>query len=176
MSNVNSQGAPWQAAVPTRFGSYDDVKMLCGTIMRSKEKDYAKTNDQQRNGIVPDSFDVRTAWPQCSSVSGHIRDQSSRGSCWAFGSTEAFNDRRCIAMGAHHTDVSRGHHSQLRILLWLGSGSRIVASSLEETTRTSAQERLVGRTCWPLALSTWRHPPSFCRARVPLQSVALCLQ
>merc|ERR1712107_218495 len=42
----------------------------------------------------------------------------------------------------------------------LGSGSRILASSLEETTRTSAQERPVGRTRWPRALTTWRHPPS----------------
>ena len=48
---------------------------------------------------MPDSFDVRTIWSQCSSVSGHIPDQSSCGLCWAFGSTEAFNDRRCIATG-----------------------------------------------------------------------------
>ena len=29
----------------------------------------------------------------------HIRDQSSCVSCWAFGSTESFIDRRCIATG-----------------------------------------------------------------------------
>ena len=38
-----------------------DVKMLCGTIMRGnetfKEMDYEKTNDQQWNGVMPDSFD-----------------------------------------------------------------------------------------------------------------------
>ena len=45
------------------------------------------------------SFDVRTAWPKCTAVTSHIRDQSDCGCCWAFGTTEAFNDRMCIAKG-----------------------------------------------------------------------------
>ena len=110
----------------------------------SKEMDYAKTRDQQWNGVVPDSFDVPTTWPPCASVSGHFRDQSS---CLAFGSTEAFIDRRCTATG-DTIDVGSGHHGQLRILLvflhglqWggqgrLGSDSGTLASSPEETTRT----------------------------------------
>ena len=47
----------------------------------------------------------------------------------------------------------------------LGSGSRMLASSLGETTRTSVQERLVGHARQPLALTKWRHPPSIRRAR-----------
>ena len=76
------------------------MKQLYGTIMRDfetfSEMDYAKTNDQKLNGMVHDSFDAWTAVPQCASVSGRIQDPSSYGSCWAFGSTKAFNDRRCI--------------------------------------------------------------------------------
>ena len=71
VSNVRSQGASWKATVATCLGSHDDVKMLCGTIMRDseafKETDYAKTNDQQWNRIVLDSFDVHTVLLQCSS-------------------------------------------------------------------------------------------------------------
>lgn len=48
---------------------------------------------------LPAAFDVRVQWPQCANVSGHIRDQSDCGSCWAFGTTEAFNDRLCITHG-----------------------------------------------------------------------------
>lgn len=45
---------------------------------------------------MPDYFDARTQWPNCKTIN-QIRDQGSCGSCWAFGATEAFSDRFCIA-------------------------------------------------------------------------------
>ena len=48
-----------------------------------------------------------------------------------------------------------------------GSGSEILASSPEETMRTSAKEQPVGCTRGPCAFTTWRHPPSIRRARAP---------
>lgn len=44
---------------------------------------------------LPESFDSREQWPNCKSI-GLIRDQSTCGSCWAFGAVEAISDRICI--------------------------------------------------------------------------------
>eukprot|EP00483_Globobulimina_turgida_P006960 UN06974 len=52
---------------------------------------------------APTDFNSITAFPYCAAITGHIRDQSSCGSCWAFGSTEAFNDRICISNITHGT-------------------------------------------------------------------------
>ena len=43
------------------------------------------------------NFDARTAFPQCNSTIGHIRDQSKCGSCWAFSANEVLSDRFSIA-------------------------------------------------------------------------------
>merc|ERR1712194_41431 len=102
-SRVNAASTTWTAEAPARFQTLEDVKTLCGTILKGdatyKEFLDEKTEQEIPNEQIPTDFDVRTAWPKCAGVSGHIRDQSACGSCWAFGSTEAFNDRRCIATG-----------------------------------------------------------------------------
>jgi len=101
--HINSLNLSWKAEAPKKFGDFDDVKMLCGTVLSHEEGFVAQAvakEDDGQNVEIPTDFDVRTAWPECASVSGNIRDQSACGSCWAFGSTEAFNDRLCIATGS----------------------------------------------------------------------------
>jgi len=100
--HVNSLETTWKAQAPSKFADLEDVKAHLGTIMIGEEGYVAMDKDisEVPNGAIPADFDVRTAFPDCAEISGNIRDQSSCGSCWAFGSTEAFNDRHCIATGS----------------------------------------------------------------------------
>eukprot|EP00935_MAST-01C_sp_MAST-1C-sp1_P000791 g791.t1 len=107
VAKVNAANAGWTAAVPERFASLDDVRQLCGTYVKGHPKwkpsnlpvleeqpDFVPVNES----TLPTNFDLRTAHANCT-VIGKIRDQSACGSCWAFGSVESFEDRRCIATG-----------------------------------------------------------------------------
>jgi len=98
----------WEANPDTdRFDSFDDVANLCGTYL-SDHPDYFRLPSAEEvfgdeyevldAESLPTSFDSRTQWSSCTVIS-KIRDQSSCGSCWAFGSTEAFEDRRCASTG-----------------------------------------------------------------------------
>jgi len=96
---VNAGNYGWTAQVPSKFASVEDVVPHLGAFLPGDES-YSEPDvvEINSNAAVPDSFDSQTNWPACT-VIGNVRDQSSCGSCWAFGSAASFESRRCIATG-----------------------------------------------------------------------------
>lgn len=97
---VNKNQNLWKAKLNTKFSTYSD-KVKYGLLgvehVRNSvtaRKKLAKSRNVFMN--LPESFDARDKWSNCKSLF-NIRDQSSCGSCWAFGAVEAMSDRICIA-------------------------------------------------------------------------------
>ncbi|PIO65022.1 papain family cysteine protease [Teladorsagia circumcincta] len=97
---VNSHQSLWKAKENRRFARYPDrtkwglmgVNHVRLSVMAKQHLSTTKDLDI----YIPESFDSREEWPNCESIKV-IRDQSSCGSCWAFGAVEAMSDRICIA-------------------------------------------------------------------------------
>lgn len=114
---INSDpSSTWTAHMSPRFHehSMENVQHLCGTIIDPEVMRHLPDRDlvhpdEALSGFssqdIPEEFDSRTGFPECASVIGHVRDQANCGSCWAFASTEAFNDRLCIASKGKFTTL-----------------------------------------------------------------------
>jgi cathepsin B len=97
---VNRKQDLWTAQLNRKFENYDanvkwrlmGVNHVHNSVKARKHLAKSRFMDIE----LPKNFDARTNWPDCASLRT-IRDQSSCGSCWAFGAVEAMSDRICIA-------------------------------------------------------------------------------
>ncbi|CAD8209473.1 unnamed protein product [Paramecium octaurelia] len=98
---VNSQQSTWVSGHNQRWEQFNEatLKTQMGTFLDEPEfMKLPESTVQFENLEIPESFDARVQWPNCDSIK-EVRDQSTCGSCWAFGAAEAMSDRLCIATG-----------------------------------------------------------------------------
>lgn len=106
VGHINMVQSSWESHISPRFANatIGQLKRMMGTVMRGHPSylplEYREDHNIQE-GDIPDTFDSRDYFSDCTDVIGHVRDQSACGSCWAFATTEALNDRLCISQGVH---------------------------------------------------------------------------
>jgi cathepsin B len=117
IASGNGKAKHWIASAPDRFYSDDsmasirDAKMMMGTFIGNDAKTLPDVWETSTTdvGDLPTAFDSRKQWGAICPSLTHVRDQGQCGSCWAHGSTEAFNDRYCIANPTHKELFSTEH-------------------------------------------------------------------
>ncbi|KER24823.1 papain family cysteine protease [Opisthorchis viverrini] len=91
-------GAKWIYAEPPETFRQGNLQLMFRAIREPEEQRSKRptvSHESLGDENIPKTFDAREQWPHCPTI-GQIRDQSSCGSCWAFGAVEAMSDRLCI--------------------------------------------------------------------------------
>lgn len=107
INDINNMNTTWEAGHNERFVdmTLQNAQKLLGSIQTPELSRLPFKEITPRNDL-PENFDLRVQWPQCESIK-EIRDQSTCGSCWAFGAAEAMSDRICVAsQGKLQTRIS----------------------------------------------------------------------
>ncbi|CAH2054816.1 unnamed protein product, partial [Iphiclides podalirius] len=86
----NSLNLTWTAR---HYGEDQRTHRPCAYIDRNAT--YPTVRHDVSSLSLPDSFDARQQWSQCSSIS-MIYNQENCGSCWTFGTAGTASDRTCI--------------------------------------------------------------------------------
>ncbi|KAJ8919698.1 hypothetical protein NQ315_006226 [Exocentrus adspersus] len=94
---VNNKRSTWTAG--TNFDADSLPKLQFTGVLKNPNRTLLVKEHKTGRNLIPDFFDARDYWPECSKIS-EIRDQASCGSCWAFGAVEAMSDRICIHSNA----------------------------------------------------------------------------
>jgi cathepsin B len=96
---INAMGTTWKAGVNPRFANLtvEQMKTFLGVLPGKRPWVPRMEKKDLTNTVIPESFDSRTGFSQCTNIISQIRDQSACGSCWAFGGASAMSDRLCIA-------------------------------------------------------------------------------
>nr|CDJ83389.1 Peptidase C1A domain containing protein [Haemonchus contortus] len=86
--------------------SYDIEHRIMDLSFIGENREPIVGDENDEGDDIPESFDARTHWPNCSSLT-HIRDQANCGSCWAVSTAAALSDRICISTnGTKQVNIS----------------------------------------------------------------------
>jgi cathepsin B len=100
LKTVSQNKTTWKAKNNTRFKNKTlrSIKKQMGvnSPLKKKKKKRVMTNvDQKIIQNLPQNFDLRIQYPECTSLS-KVNDQSICGCCWAYAAVDSLSDRFCI--------------------------------------------------------------------------------